>query len=311
MGPVIFTLYTQPLVDILKGKYGMRYHFYADDTQLYISGNVNEISNLLQVTEKCIEDVKIWMTSNKLKLNDDKTEVMLIRNNKTVIELPEMTLNIYNNIISLDEKVKNLGVVLDHNMSMIPFVNLLSQNLYFQLRKISSIRKYLSDHVTKQLVTSLILSKLDYCNSLLAGLPNDTLNRLQSIQNNAARLISRTRKTDHITPILKDLHWLPVKERIVYKICMTVFKCINNLAPIYLTDFIELYTPARNLRSSLDQTYLQKPLKKNYKFYGYRSLSYVGPNVWNQLPLSIREISSLPSFKARLKHHLFLKSYIL
>ena len=120
------------------------------------------------------------------------------------------------------KKVKNLGAILDQDMSMFSFVSNLCKNLYFQVRKISSIRKYINHNVAKTLVTTLILSRIDYCNSLLAGLPKQQLQRLQNLQNNSARLITLNlkRKRDHVTPMLIELHWLNINDRICYKICL-------------------------------------------------------------------------------------------
>ena len=188
------------------------------------------------------------------------------------------------------------------------FVGSLSKSLCFQLRRIGLVRKYLNEETTKTLVTSLILSRLDYCNSLLAGLNNKYLNRLQVIQNNAARLITRPKKTDNVTPLLKELHWLPVKERIIFKICVMCFKCVNKTAPFYLQELIFIYKPGRNLRSSNDNTLLVTPIK-SYKSYGERSFLYLGPFMWNRLPMELRQIRTLYSFKRHLKHFLFLQAY--
>ena len=108
-------------------------------------------------------------------------------------------------------------------MSMFSFVSNLCKNLYFQVRKISLIKKYINHNVAKTLVTTLILSRIDYCNSLLAGLPKQQLQRLQNLQNNAARLITLRRKRDHVTPMLIELHWLNINDRIYYKICLFLF----------------------------------------------------------------------------------------
>ena len=306
LGPVLFTLYTQPLVNILY-RHGMKYHFYADDTQLYKSGPVDCLPDLIQTTTTCVEQIKIWMTSNKLRLNENKTEIMLVHSARCK-QPPEFSLCVNGNVATPKEKVKNLGVVLDHNLSMSSHVTSLCQSMYFQLRRIASIRNFIPDDVAKTLVTSLILSKLDYCNSLLAGIPQESLNRLQLVQNNAARLVSKTKKSDHITPVLRDLHWLPVRHRIVFKVCTIVFKCINNHAPLYLKNLLQKYHQTRALRSANDVTRLSKP-ERNYKYLGCRSLSHFGPLVWNQLPSDIRECMSLDSFKKALKHHLFMDAY--
>ena len=193
---------------------------------------------------------------------------------------------------------------------MTDYVDLLCKSLLYQLSKIRSIRNYLSVDATKYLVTTLILSKIDYCNSLLAGVNNSILYKLQLIQNSAARLIVRMRKFDHITPLLMDLHWLPVKHRIDYKIALLCFKCLNNAAPSYLKDLLDiLYVPRRTLRSSSDTTLLCIP-STNYKHYGNRSFNYQGPKIWNELPCSIRNLTSLNIFKKRLKTYLFNRAFI-
>ena len=300
LGPVLFTLYTQPLVSIFK-KHQICYHLYADDTQMYIFGKIEELQNLIDVTTRCITEVKSWMTSNKLKLNDEKTDIVLISKS----DIQKIRINVNSNNIESSQSVRNLGVIFDSEMSMSSHVSVLCENVYFQLRKIGNIRTFLNQNVTKTLVVSLILSKLDYCNSLLVGLPKDTIQRLQLVQNNAARLVFKKRKYDNVTPLLYELHWLPIKQRIDFKICVMCYKAINNMAPEYLCDTINRYVPARSLRSSSDTTMLVIP-NYNYVRYGKRSFAYYGPSVWNTLPKQLRESSSLSLFKQQLKHCLFL-----
>ena len=149
-----------------------------------------------------------------------------------------------------------------------------------------------------------LTSRLDYCHSLLAGLPNSKLSRLQQIQNNAARLVKRISKNEHITPILKELHWLPIPSRINYKNLTTVFQCINDTRfPRYLTDSITSYVPARYLRSR-SKHLLVKP-RYSLKTYGQRSFFYQAPELWNSLPEDLKNANSSESFKKLLKTHLF------
>jgi hypothetical protein len=185
-------------------------------------------------------------------------------------------------------------------------ISSVSRNCYFQLRRIATIRKFLTTDATAKLVTSTILTRIDYCNSLLAGLPSSSISRLQRIQNSSVRLVLRKKKTDHITPLLKQLHWLPVSDRIIYKINTLTYKCIHGLAPNYLSDLISLYTPSRTLRSSSDPLKLNIPHTK-LKTAGQRTFTFQAPTNWNTLPLPLRQQQSLNTFKTGLKTFLFPK----
>jgi len=166
----------------------------------------------------------------------------------------------------------------------------------------SKIRKCITEDAAKTMVHSLITSKLDYCNSILNGLPNTTLESLSRVQKAAARLITNKTKYDHISSSLKDLHWLPIKKRINYKILVLTFKCIHDTAPIYLS---ELLHRRSNKGTRLDnKNYLIVPkIKKST--YGGRSFNYTAPYLWNKLPDHIRCETNLQTFKKHLKTYLF------
>ena len=196
----------------------------------------------------------------------------------------------------------------DKSLSMNVQINKLCQAGYLELRRISSIRHYLTKEATATLVSSLVLSRLDYANSLLAGLPQKCTDKLQRVMNCAARLIYRSSKRDHITPLLSELHWLPISQRIQYKIALICFNIISNTAPLYLSQLLELYTPSRSLRSSADTRTFRVPQYRR-KFQGGRAFSYIGPVIWNSLPFHVRHAQSTSSFKSKLKTHLFSISY--
>ena len=196
---------------------------------------------------------------------------------------------------------------MSHTMSLDDHITSICRSAYTAIRQISTIRPYLSVDATKTLVCALVLSRLDYANSLLAGCPKQTLNRLQKAQNSAARLVLRAKKRDHITPLLRTLHWLPIQARIDYKlstICHNFF--FSSSSPAYISDILSVYTPSRQLRSSADKHTLITP-KIRTKTYGERAFAYAGPKQWNSLPLNIRQIDSTPAFKRALKTHLFLQ----
>ena len=162
--------------------------------------------------------------------------------------------------------------------------------------------------VTLKLVHAFITARLDYRNSILYGLPKRLIQRLQRIQNTAARLVTRTNRDDHITPVLKGLHWLPVQERIMFKILLLTYKTIHGTAPSYLSELVSSYTPSRSLRSS--STNLLCRRKTKLLQYGGRSFFSAAPKLWNELPDSVRKCESLDVFKSALKKHLFCNAYL-
>jgi hypothetical protein len=148
---------------------------------------------------------------------------------------------------------------------------------------------------------------MDYCNSLLVGLPKSLTNRIQRVQNTAARIIARTPKHHHITPILAELHWLPISARIEYKILLYVYKVLAGTAPVYLKELVEQRVPARSLRSS-NSSQLVVPRTRT-KSYGERAFRSAAARLWNSLPPHMRNITTVSSFKRTLKTHLFTIHY--
>ena len=185
-------------------------------------------------------------------------------------------------------------------------INRIVSVAFLKLREISYYRRYLNTETLKTLVHAYVTSRIDYCNSLLIGLPNILLRKLQSVLNAAARLVSGTRKYDHITPVLKDLHWLPIRQKIKFKLLLLVFKSIHGMAPRYLSEKIVLKKDS-GLRSS-GQNLLIVP-KAHTKSYGDRCFSVAGPKYWNLLPKALRKTECLESFKSKLKTFLFTEAY--
>ena len=163
--------------------------------------------------------------------------------------------------------------------------------------------KYVSENSLKTLAASFILSRFDYCNSLFIGMNFSLCDKLQKLQNFAAKVILGKSLYDHVSPCLIHLHWLPIKFRINYKISLLVFKCLNGLAPSYLSNLVEMYVPSRNLRS-INQYKLKTNVTK-FKTLGDRSFSSAAPSVWNALPLEIRREKSIDIFKKNLKTFYF------
>jgi len=250
------------------------------------------------------------MNANKLKLNDDKTEA--IRFSTPTLDRVNQTPNMFPLgpcEVPFSKKVRDLGFTLDSDMTMKQHIIRVCQAGYAELKRISSICQFLTEEATKTLVTSCILSRLDYSNSLLSGVPDSTIKPLQTLQNSAARLIYKARRAQHCTPLLFSLHWLPVAQRIKYKVCCLCFKVVTNSAPLYLSQLLQVYSPSRTLRSSPD-TRRFKVIRYKRKQHGFRSFAHFGPYIWNDLPLSVRNSQSLSSFKTNLKTHLFKEHFL-
>ena len=169
--------------------------------------------------QNCITDMRQWMKSNHLKLNDGKTEFLVLGNAQICNKIDGLSSFAIGDVsVDAVPSAKNIGAILDNELTMVDQVNNICRSCYIQMRYISCIRPYLTQDATATIVHSLVTSRLDYLNSLLYGLPEYLLKKLQLVQNNAARLVLKKKKYDHITPLLKNLHWLPVNQRIVYKI---------------------------------------------------------------------------------------------
>ena len=238
LGPMLFTMYTKPLSAIIDS-HSIIHHSFADDLQLQMSAPPDRISELLHSMQSCISDVKAWATANMLKLNDNKTELMLVTSKRTkhLHSLPT-SITIGNAQIPFNKSVKNFDFTLDCHLTMNAHVSNIARTCYFELRRLASIRRFLTSTATATLVSAFILSRIDYCNSLLLGSTHDVTSHLQRIQNYAARVILRLQKSSSITIHLKSLHWLPVKVRSTYKIACLCYHCHSSTAPSYVTDML-------------------------------------------------------------------------
>ena len=233
-------MYIKPLSAIIDS-HSIIHHSFADDLQLLMSAPPDRISELLHSMQSCICDVKAWATANMLRLNDNKTELMLVTSKRTkhLHSLPT-SITIGNAQIPFRKSVKNLGFTLDCHLTMNAHVSNIARTCYFELRCLASIRRFLTSTATATLVSAFVLSRIDYCNSLLFGSTHDVTSHLQRIQNYAARLILHLPKSSSITIHLKSLHWLPVKVRRTFKIACFCYHCHSSTAPSYVTDMLQI-----------------------------------------------------------------------
>ena len=306
LGPILFTLYMLPLGEIVR-KHSINFHCYADDTQLYMSMRPDELDQLSKF-EACLRDIKSWMTSNYLLLNADKTELIILGPKHLRDKLADGNFTLDGTIVTPRVTVKNLGVTFDQDMSFQCHIQQITKIAFFHLRNIAKVRHILSQNDAEKLVHAFVTSRLDYCNALLSGCPAKTLHSLQLVQNAAARVLTGARRRDHITPSLASLHWLPVKYRIEFKILLMTYKALNGLAPSYLKDLIAPRQTGRAVRSQYVNM-LKVPEKIPKVKTGARAFKYQAPQLWNLLPVLVREADTLSVFKTRLKTFLYDKAY--
>ena len=207
LGPLLFSIYTKPLEQVIK-RHNLLCHFYADDTQLYLSFDPADADAAITRLNSCLSDIRDWMAENFLKLNDDKTELLLIGNPKRLAKVHDFKLSIGTIIIKPTENARNLGVYFDSSLSFRAFIQKTAATATYHVRSLVAIRDHLPRDLTHRLCSSLVINRLDYCNSILAGLPQCSLRPLQLAMNMAARLVCKARRSCHVTPLLRPTRLL-------------------------------------------------------------------------------------------------------
>ena len=243
------------------------------------------------------------MDRNRLKLNEGKTEC-LICPAKKITDKQSIKISLNGNDINLSSEARNLGVLFDDNLTLVKHVNLIIQSMYLQIKRLGHCRKFLSLNAAKTVAVTQILTRLDYCNSILCNSNESLLDRLQIAMNNVARVVLKRYRCDSATEMLKTLHWLPVKYCIYFKLSMLCFGYFDGSLPKYLADVLEIYTPARCLRSSCD-TRIFVTHVMNLRTVGERSFKLNAPKIWNSIPKEIRYCDNKILFKRKLKTHYF------
>ena len=279
-------------------KLGFNIFGYADDHQIIKSFKSQSQSDVLVSQLKtCFHEVRRWMNSFYLKLNDDKTQIIVFGSRNVLNDLHINGINLNpSTTIRFVPTVKNLGIYMNHTLTFDRQLSELKKKCFRTLRNIRKIKFLLQPDQVKVIVNSLVVSCLDYCNGLFFGATERILKQLQLIQNSASKAITGKYKHDHIGDDLKKLHWLNIRQRIVFKLGLLAYKSLNGLAPQYLQDMFRFCHHGHTLK-------LIVPLSLTK--YGSRSFSVIGPKIFNNLPLHVTTSISTEAFKSSLKTYLF------
>jgi hypothetical protein len=289
-------------------EHNISYHVYADDMQLYISFHQSDMDLAIDRLQSCVNDIRKWMTTNYLKLNDDKTELLVFGAKNVLSQLPQdLSLTVGCAKVIPSMSTRNLGIIFHQNMAMTEHITALCKSLSYTLYNISRLRKYLTVTSAKKVINALIISKLDYQNGLMYGIPKQHTAPLQRTLNMAVRVVFQLSRYDSVTPYLAQLKWLPITYRIKYKILTLTFNAIKEQSPAYIYSLLEEYIPTRTLRSA-EEGYLKIP-RTRLTTMGDRAFSACAPKLWNTLPKYIRDIENATKFKRELKNLFLTQAY--
>ena len=276
---------------------------YVDDSQLYVSFSSGDSAAARNGLQSCLTSVQSLMSTNKLKLNPDKTEFLLIwyerQRSKYLSMFPIELLGVETYPA---KSARNLGVIFDKSFNFRSQISAICSSCIYHIRDIRRIRRHLDLDSAKLLANALVCSHFDYYNSLLSGIAETDLPHLQRVLKRLARVVIKSPPFTRSVPLLRSLHWLPVKYRVHFKICLLTYKALQEEQPVYHRSLISISLSSRSLRSNRGITLSIPRIKTNT---GARAFSSCAPSLWNNLPLSVRSATSVATFRRRLKRYLF------
>ena len=310
----LFNLYCSTLHEVVispdENEKPLSLYGFADDHTVCNQFKANDRSAELESITKlweCASNLKSWMDLNRLQMNNAKMEFILYGSQPQLDKCITDEILIVDSIIKRSDIVQQLGAFLDKNLNFKHHITTKCSNAMTSIFKIKNIRKYLTQSATKILVLSTVVSHLNYCNSILAGLPNSEISQMQRGQNIAAKLVLGKSKFHSSSECLWELHWLPINKQIQFKVLTLVFKCLDYAGPLYQRNLLVRFPEDRKqgLRSDNMVKRLLEPRSK-LKTFALRAFSVISLRWWNQLPSHVKSCDNLTDFKKSLKTYLFI-----
>ena len=302
LGPVLFSIYISPNAHIAS-QFDVRQQQYADDTQLMLFISPSDLDSSLTNLQQCLSSLRSWFFHNGLALNSDKTEVICLGTTHRRQSLSSLTsIQVADASVTLSNHIKLLGITLDNRLSFDKHVSNVCSISYFHIRALRHIRSYLDLESSKYIACAILSSRLDYANSCLSGISSYNIHRLQRVQNCLARVVQPTHSAIPSHSLLASLHWLPISQRVTFKLAGLVYRSLHDTSPTYLSSLLQTYAPIRSLRSSSAHLLVEPRISTTLASRGFRS---AGPRIWNSLPNHIKLAPSFFSFRSKLKTHLF------
>ena len=308
-GAFLFIAYTYTLDKVIDSSQ-LELNGFADDHSVRSSFKPSKLDHTTEhhnitIIEKSMQNTKVWIDQVCLKMNNSKTEFIYFGWPSQLDKCTTRKIDVNGEELTRLDHTRHLGAYLDQQLGFKLHIQTKSRAAILNVLRIKAARKYLTKSACNKLMVALVLSHLDYANSLLGGLPKASIAKLQRIQNITARVVLNKGKYDSATSCLEELHWLPIKYRIEYKIITLVHRSLHNATPPYLIRLVNYHIPKRKgLHSEEDTSKLEIP-RTTKKTFAARSFSVLGPTLWNNLPSELCEITSYITFRKQLKTHLF------
>ncbi|CAB4017860.1 Hypothetical predicted protein [Paramuricea clavata] len=303
LSPLLFCIYTNDLLTVTQS---CDLNSFVDDSKISLSFSVKEVSDAKHKLETDLRLVAEWCCKNSLLINPEKTKFLLVGTRQLLNSLSDdMSLNFLNKTIVPVTSISDLGIILDRNLTYNEHITQLSSECMAKLCQINRVKHCFDQKTLIYIICAVVMGKLYYCSTVWSNTSSLNIKKLQAVQNFACRILGNGKKIDHITPILKDIGWLPVKEHLLFKDLVMIYKCINSLTPTYLCDLF-LKRKELNNRATRNNEALHIPLFSTTT--GQRSFRYRAVGLWNSLDNELKKLP-LATFKIKLKEFLLSRYF--